>query len=90
VAGEAQLRAGSRSVLFLTKASEAVVVTAMAQGHYPLVVDGAGVSRLAGSPDTDLLLGRPGPTISARERLMGAPLEDAAKAIATAFEQGAR
>jgi hypothetical protein len=53
----------------------------MAQGHFPIVADERGVDRLASSPDTGMLLPRPGPSISARERLLGAALEDAAAIV---------
>jgi hypothetical protein len=89
VAGEAQLATGSRSMLFLAKAPLAVVVAGMAQGHFPVVTDDKGVPRLATSPDTALLVARPGPTISARERLLGATVDDAASAV-LALGKGAK
>jgi hypothetical protein len=82
VAGEAQLATGSRSMLFLAKGSNALVVAGMAQGHFPVITDEKGVPRLTTSPDTGLLVARPGPTVSARERLSGATLDDAASAVA--------
>jgi hypothetical protein len=89
VPGEARLATGSRSVLFLTKANGVLVVAGMAQGHFPLVVDDKGVSRLTTSPDTGLLIARPGPSISARERLVGATLDEAMSAV-VAVSKGAR
>ncbi len=86
VPGDARIAPGSRSLLFLAKADDgALVVTGMAQGHYPVVAEqappGAGVAaprlRLAASPDGGAIVPRPGPMISAREALVGAPLEDA-------------
>ncbi len=85
VSGEAQLTPGSRAMIFLAKVNVGLVVTAMAQGHYPVVegeVTGKPTSpRLAGSPDAGMLLPRRGPTISARERLVGLPLDEAVTAV---------
>jgi hypothetical protein len=78
VPGEVQLRAGSRSLLFLTQGTGVVVVAAMTQGHYPIVTDEKGAVRLASSPDVGMLVARPGPSVWAHERLVGATLEDAA------------
>ncbi len=80
VAGEARIGPGTRSLLFLAEAGGALVVTARAQGHYPLVTD-KGAARLAASPDPGLLLPRRGPRLSAQERLVGATLEEALGAI---------
>lgn len=83
VSGEAQLVKGSRSLLFLRKVDAAVVVTAMAQGHFPVLpaeAKGAPV-RLAPSPDAGTLLPRRGPSISARERLVGVTLDEALAAV---------
>jgi hypothetical protein len=87
VSGEAQLTSGSRALLFLARVDAGLVVTAMAQGHYP-VVEGEGEAsgkatapRLAGSPDAGMLLPRRGPTISARERLVGLTLDEAVSAV---------
>jgi hypothetical protein len=77
VPGEAQLTTGQRAMLFLAHVNGVVVVTAMAQGHYPVITDEKGVVRLAPSPDTGMLVPRPGPSIGARERLVGSALEDA-------------
>jgi hypothetical protein len=82
VSGEAQIVAGARALLFLAKADEAFVVTAMSQGHYRVVTDNkTKVLKLASSPDTGALLPRPGQTTSARERLLGTSLEDAVASI---------
>lgn len=77
VAGEAQITTGARALFFLAPASGAVVVTGMAQGHYPIVTDDKGAARLAPSPDPGMLVPRRGPAISAHERLVGGKLEDA-------------
>jgi hypothetical protein len=81
VPGEAQLHTGSRALLFLAQGSSAVVVTAMAQGHYPVVVDDKSTPRLAPSPETSLLIPRPGPVVYARERLVGATVDEAAAMV---------
>lgn len=83
VSGEAVITDGSRSVLFLTKSGSTFGVTAMAQGHYPIVTEGA-VTRLAGSPDVGTLLQRRGPNIAAREVLVGATLDKALQLIGEA------
>jgi hypothetical protein len=75
VAGEAQLGIGKKALLFLAPASGALVVTGMAQGHYPVVSDDKGEEHLAPSPDPGMLVPRRGPTISAHERLVGGKLE---------------
>lgn len=82
VAGEAQIAIGSRALFFLAPASGAVVVTGMAQGHYPIVTDDKGAARLASSRDPGMLVPRRGPTISAQERLVGGKLEDAVTLVA--------
>jgi hypothetical protein len=50
VPGEAQLVPGQRSLLFAMQFGSSLAVTAMAQGHYPLARDRAGVERLERSP----------------------------------------
>jgi len=50
VPGEAQIAPGQRSLLFALPFASALAVTAMAQGHYPLARDAAGVERLHRSP----------------------------------------
>src|SRR5262249_32341508 len=81
VPGEAQLANGSRALLFLAEVKGVVVVAAMSQGHYPVVLDDKGVARLAGSPDTGLLIPPPGPVLTARDRLVGVALDDAAALV---------
>jgi hypothetical protein len=82
VPGEAQLLAGSRALLFLAQTSGALVVTAMSQGHYPVVLDAKGVARLGKSPDVGMLIARPGPVVAAHERLVGASVDDAVTLVA--------
>jgi hypothetical protein len=81
VAGEAQIATGSRALFFLVKSGPALVVTGMAQGHFPIVVDDKGAPRLKASPDPGTLIPRRGPTISAHERLVGKKLDDALTVI---------
>ena len=69
---------GSRSLLFLAQGEGAVVVTGMAQGHYRSSPTTKGPRGSLASPDA----GAPrcpasGPTISARERLVGSTVDDA-------------
>jgi hypothetical protein len=68
VHGEAALRIGHRSVVFTMPSRDALAVTAMAQGHYPLRRDSAGSERLLRSPHASELLDEPG---SAVKRLPG-------------------
>jgi hypothetical protein len=82
VSGEAQLARGSKSVLFLMKRGDVTMVTAMAQGHYPVVNDDKGVARLKLSPDVGTQLRTPGPVIAARDVLVGQTVDTAATAIA--------
>lgn len=96
VAGDAHLKIGSQAMLFLTRVGSAVVVSAMAQGHYPIVdvaeprgLTGGpriAVRRLAASPGSGTLLARPGPSISAREQLVGATLDAAIDLVARAWK----
>lgn len=78
VSGEASLAIDAPSLLFLTRVLDdgsisARAVLGMAQGHYPITeVDGE--RRLVASPDAGKLLPRRGPTISAREALVGRPV----------------
>ena len=83
VSGEAAITPGSRSLLFLTKAGTTFSVTAMGQGHFPIVTEGA-VTRLAGSPDAGTLLPRRGPVVGARELLIGASIDKAVQLIGEA------
>jgi hypothetical protein len=75
VHGEAKLDIDAPSVLFLSPAHDGVMgVTAMAQGHYPLIADGQRVLRLQVSPNIPELVNRPG---SAVERLVRRSLPEA-------------
>jgi hypothetical protein len=78
VHGEARLTLGERSVLFVMPARDALVVTAMAQGHYPLVRDAAGTERLRRSPEASELLNEAG---SAVKRFAGMQVPDARELI---------
>ncbi len=77
VSGEAQLATGERALLFLSKVGERWAVTAMAQGHYPIVKDAKGEPRLRPSPDAGLLVHRPGPVLTAYDELVGYKMDDA-------------
>jgi hypothetical protein len=83
VSGEAKLAIGERALLFLRKTDATVVVTSMAQGHFPVVPESPKATRfrLAPSPDAGTLLPRRGPSISAREQLVGATLDEALAAV---------
>ena len=74
VDGEAVLTLGSRSVMFVMPSQDALAVTAMAQGHYPLARDKAGVERLQRSPHAAELLGDTGAAV---KRLPGLQLSEA-------------
>lgn len=74
VAGEAQIAPGAQGVLFITPAREALAVTAMAQGHYPLQRDRASVARLQRSPQANELTAEDGAAV---RRLHGLSLSDA-------------
>ena len=74
VHGEAMLTLGERSVLFVMPTRDALGVTAMAQGHYPLRRDNAGAERLRRSPEAAELLHEEG---SAVKRLTGLQLAEA-------------
>jgi hypothetical protein len=83
VSGEAVIAPGSRSLLFLSKTGETFSVTSMAQGHYPIVTEGA-VTRIAASPDAGTLLLRRGPNIAAREVLVGTSIDKALQLVGEA------
>lgn len=83
VAGEATFTLGERSLVFLSKAGEATVVTGMAQGHYPLE-EKDGAVRLKSSPDTGKLVDKRGPRESARDKLIGKKLTEATESIRNA------
>jgi hypothetical protein len=74
VHGEAVLQAGHRGVMFVMPSRDALAVTAMAQGHYPLRRDDAGLERLLRSPHAAELVGEAG---SAVERLPGLRVPEA-------------
>jgi len=74
VHGEAMLTLGERSVLFVMPTRDALGVTAMAQGHYPLRRDNAGAERLHRSPEAAELLHEEG---SAVKRLTGLQIAEA-------------
>ncbi len=74
VPGEARLRMGARSVLFTMQAGEALTVTAMAQGHYPLRRDAGTIEWLERSPESMELINEQG---SAVQRLNGLRINDA-------------
>lgn len=76
VSGEARFTTGEKALFFLSKVEGAVVVTGLAQGHYPVVTK-EGTTKLASSPDTGKLLPAAGPSIPARDVLLGASLESA-------------
>jgi hypothetical protein len=84
VSGEAVIAPESRSLLFLHKSGSTFSVAAMAQGHYPIVVTDGAIVRLSGSPDAGTLVMRRGPTIGAREVLVGATLDKALQIIGEA------
>jgi hypothetical protein len=74
VHGEAVLQAGHRSVVFVMPSHDALAVTAMAQGHYPLRRDAAGLERLLRSPHASELVGEAGAAV---KRLPGLQVREA-------------
>jgi hypothetical protein len=74
VHGEAVLRVGHRSVLFVMPSQDALAVTAMAQGHYPLRREAADIERLLRSPHANELIDEAG---SAVKRLPGLKVPEA-------------
>jgi hypothetical protein len=74
VHGEAVLQVGHRSVMFVMPNRDALAVTAMAQGHYPLRRDGAGLERLLRSPHATELIGEAGAAV---KRLPGLQVPEA-------------
>jgi hypothetical protein len=75
VHGEAMLTVG---VLFVMPTRDALGVTAMAQGHYPLLRDAAGAERLRRSPEASELLDEDG---SAVKRFTGLQVAEARELI---------
>jgi hypothetical protein len=75
VHGEAFLRIAERAFLFVTPATDGVLaVTGMAQGHYPLRADSAGVARVHASP---LMSELRAPSQSAVVELVGKSFDEA-------------
>jgi len=74
VHGEASLTLGSRSVLFVMPVPGALAITAMAQGHYPLLRDKAGAERLQRSPHAAEIVADAGAALT---RLPGLSLSEA-------------
>lgn len=74
VHGEAALGLGARGVLFVMLTRGELMVTAMAQGHYPLARDKLGAERLRRSPAARELVGESGAAV---ERLPGLSLASA-------------
>ncbi|MEO7327936.1 MAG: hypothetical protein ABI193_05125 [Minicystis sp.] len=81
VSGEASFVRGARALVFVSTVDGQIVVTGRAQGHYPIVEVKDQAPTLASSPDAGALLPRRGPTISARERLVGTALEEAISTV---------
>ncbi|AKT41023.1 hypothetical protein [Chondromyces crocatus] len=82
VSGEATLAPGAESLVFLHEISGGtMVVSAMAQGHFPVQRTPNQPARLTPSQDTGKVLARTGPSIAARELLVGQTLGDAVQAI---------
>jgi hypothetical protein len=63
VHGEALLQLGERSVLFVMPSQGALAVTAMAQGHYPLLRDTSGAERLLRSHEARELVDEAGAAV---------------------------
>lgn len=84
VHGEARLRIAARGVLFVMPTQGALAVTAMAQGHYPLKRDSAGIELLDRSPATTELLDE---ADSAVRRLTGLRVKDARSLVQQAVKR---
>ena len=84
VHGEAMLELGARGVLFVMPTRGALAVTAMAQGHYPLLHDTTGIERLRRSPEANELLGEEG---SAVKRLSGLQVAEARTLLRSAVRK---
>ncbi len=81
VSGEAQLATGQRALLFLLEVDGVVVVVSRAQGHFVIGAD----QKLLPSPDVGGIVQRNGPVaVTARDILVGAPLEAAVRTIGDA------
>jgi hypothetical protein len=84
VAGEAAFKIGARSLAFLTRAGDgALVVTAMAQGQYPIAEpsDARERPRLRLVHTLATVLPRQGPSIAVQEALRGLELDQAVAKI---------
>lgn len=87
VAGEARFQVGRTSVVFLAQAPTGITVVAgAAQGHYPAVADDTAEAdeapvRLRVSPSLGKIIERPGPRITALQRLVGRSVPDAVTTI---------
>lgn len=84
VHGEAMLEVGARGVLFVMPTRGALAITAMAQGHYPLLHDTAGIERLRRSPEAVELLVEEG---SAVKRLNGLQVSEARTLLRSAVRK---
>jgi hypothetical protein len=85
VYGEALLKRGERSLLFVRKNADGkLAVAGMAQGHFPLKVDAKGVFRVMASRHLDKLIGRKD---SAVARLSGQSVVECQRLIAEAARQ---
>jgi hypothetical protein len=78
------LTLGTHGVLFVMPTREALAVTAMAQGHYPLGRDQAGTERLLRSPQAAELLHEEG---SAVKRLTGLQVAEARSLLRSAVQK---
>lgn len=79
VHGEALLRVGEASLLFLSPDARGQLgVTGMAQGHFPIRTGSDGTPRLARSPRLAELIGS---SDSAVERLVGKPVDEASELV---------
>lgn len=84
VHGEAVLEVGARGVLFVMPTRGVLACTAMAQGHYPLLHDAAGIERLRRSPEALELLAEEG---SAVRRLNGLQVTEARALLRSAVRK---
>jgi hypothetical protein len=84
VHGEAMIELGARGVLFVMPTGGALAVTAMAQGHYPLLRDAAGIERLRRSPEAAELTGEDG---SAVKQLSGLLVTEARTLVRRAVQK---
>ena len=81
VHGEAELALNQQSIVFLRSDADGVArVTAMAQGHYPLLIDAAGAARLQASRNMPHLVANPAGS-SAVSELSGKRIDEARSLI---------